>query len=109
MNNALWYATVLILDNWLDTNWVHALHWWEIQVVSILQGGSYIFEFESYPDMHICRDFVGKDNSINQIWPSDQLALPCYQRATYLLNKKKMKELHRCEAKFFTITFVALA
>ncbi|KAK4789355.1 hypothetical protein SAY86_020674 [Trapa natans] len=24
------------------------------------QGGSYIFEFESYPDMHICRDYVGK-------------------------------------------------
>lgn len=24
------------------------------------QGGSYIFEFESYSDLHICRDFVGK-------------------------------------------------
>ncbi|KAK3409275.1 hypothetical protein EUGRSUZ_J01409 [Eucalyptus grandis] len=24
------------------------------------QGGSYIFEFESYPDLHTCRDFVGK-------------------------------------------------
>ncbi|KAI4321735.1 hypothetical protein MLD38_035083 [Melastoma candidum] len=24
------------------------------------QGGSYIFEFDSYSDMHVCRDFVGK-------------------------------------------------
>ncbi|XP_031280444.1 general transcription and DNA repair factor IIH subunit TFB1-1-like isoform X1 [Pistacia vera] len=24
------------------------------------QGGSYIFEFDSYADLHVCRDFVGK-------------------------------------------------
>lgn len=26
----------------------------------LFQGGSYIFEFESFPDLHVCREFVGK-------------------------------------------------
>ncbi|KAJ4725413.1 BSD transcription factor [Melia azedarach] len=28
--------------------------------LSNVQGGSYIFEFDSYPDLHVCRDFVSK-------------------------------------------------
>ncbi|XP_044474277.1 general transcription and DNA repair factor IIH subunit TFB1-1-like isoform X2 [Mangifera indica] len=28
--------------------------------LSNVQGGSYIFEFDSYADLHVCRDFVGK-------------------------------------------------
>lgn len=26
----------------------------------IFQGGSYIFEFKNFSDLHVCREFVGK-------------------------------------------------
>lgn len=32
----------------------------------LFQGGSYIFEFDSYADLHVCRDFVSKSHLFNQ-------------------------------------------
>lgn len=28
----------------------------------LFQGGSYIFEFQSFADLHVCREFVGKSH-----------------------------------------------
>lgn len=35
----------------------------------LLQKRSYIFEFESFPDMHVCREFVGKAQLKFSVFP----------------------------------------
>ncbi|CAL1410062.1 unnamed protein product [Linum trigynum] len=69
------------------------------------QGASYIFEFESYEDLHICRDFVGRalappaetpnlgaNSQIHSEQPSrDDLLF----RARLLQNNSELQKLHQ--------------
>lgn len=46
---------------------------WILQICPLMfQDGSYIFEFESYPDLHACREIIGKSQShlhvMNEWW-----------------------------------------
>ncbi|KAJ7963500.1 BSD transcription factor [Quillaja saponaria] len=64
------------------------------------QGQSYIFEFESFPDLHVCREFVGnalaKSEDAPKVVSDEQLSTADLQRRIKLLQEdSELQKLHK--------------
>ncbi|KAG7635227.1 BSD domain [Arabidopsis suecica] len=68
------------------------------------QGRSHIFEFENYPDMHACRDFITKalakceeePNKLVVLTPAEQLSMAEFElRFKLLRENSELQKLHK--------------